>query len=89
MTSIDHILSAQPGIIIQVIGDLTHTRFWAANVFVDHYSDYCYTHLMRGTSVEKTLGAKEAYKCLASTHRSKVCIYRSDNGRFVDPQFNE
>ena len=37
--SIDQMVSAQPGIIPQVTGDLTHARLWAATLFVDHYSD--------------------------------------------------
>ena len=36
MTSIEQIVSAQPGIIPQVTGYLTHERFWTSNIFVDH-----------------------------------------------------
>ena len=39
MASIDHMVSAQTRITPQVTGDLTQTRVWAANVFVDHLSD--------------------------------------------------
>ena len=34
--SIDHMVSIQPELITQFTGALTHTRFWAANVFMDH-----------------------------------------------------
>ena len=44
---------------------------------------------MRGASYEKTLWAKEAYKCLESTHGATVCTHMEDNGRFTDPQFKE
>ena len=82
-------VSAQPRLITQVTGDLTHVGFWAANVFVDHYSNYCCTHLMRGTSDEETFWEKEAYEHLVSTHRARVCAYRADNRRFTDPQFED
>ena len=80
---------AQPGIIIQVAGALTHAMFWAATVLVYHYSDYCNTHRMRGTSDEETLREKEAYERLAATHGSRVYTYRADNGRFADTLFKE
>ena len=40
MTSIDQMVSDQPGLIPQVTGDLTHTRLWEATVIVYHYSKY-------------------------------------------------
>ena len=58
MTSIDHMVSSQPVIIPQVIGYLIHSRFWAANIFLGHYSDYFYAHLMIRTSSKETLQAK-------------------------------
>ena len=36
MTSIDQMVFAQPGLITQVTGSLTHARLWEATVFVDH-----------------------------------------------------
>ena len=64
MTSIGQIISDQPGIIPQITVELNYERLWAANVFVDHYYDYCYNRLMRGTSSEEKLKAKEAYEHL-------------------------
>ena len=60
MTSIDHIVSAQPGLTPQVTGALTYERFWEDTVFVDHYYNYCYANLMRGTSAEENLWARES-----------------------------
>ena len=54
---------------------------------MDHYSKFCYAHLIRVTPSEETLHAKESYECLESTHRDRVCAYRADNGRFVDLLF--
>ena len=56
---------------------------------MDHCSKYCYAYIMRRNSSEETLWAKEAYDHLEATHRSRVCAWRLDNRRFIDPQFNE
>ena len=50
---------------------------------MDHYSEYFYAHLFRGTSAEETRWAKESYKILTDTHGSRVCTYRAHNGRFT------
>ena len=60
MTPIDQMVSSQPGTIPKLTRSITRVRFWAATVFVYQYSDYCYAHLMRGTSGEETREAKEA-----------------------------
>ena len=75
-TAIDHMVSAQPGIISQVTRDLTHMKFWAATIFVDHYSYYRYTKLIRLNLDEKTFWANEADEHLAVTHMAGVSIYR-------------
>ena len=89
MTSIDHMVSAQPGIIPQVSGALTHEIFWPATVFLDHYSKYFYACFMRGTLDNETLQAKEVYDLLSATHGARVFAYRAENGRFLDSLFKE
>ena len=44
---------------------------------------------MRGGSSEEALWDKDTYERLAATHGARVCAYRTVNGRFADPQFNE
>ena len=61
MISIDQMISAQPGLILQVTGALPNKKLWLAMVFVFRYYYYCYAQLMRGTSAEETLNAKETY----------------------------
>ena len=39
VTSIDRMFYSQPGLNPQINGSLTHSRFWEATVFVDHYYD--------------------------------------------------
>ena len=89
MTLIDHMVSSQIGLITQVAGALTHTRFWEATVFMYHYSDYGYTYLTRVTSTEEILWSKEAYEHLATTHGARVCAYRGYNGRLTETQLKE
>ena len=66
-------VSAQPGAVPQVNGDLTHAIFWVATILVDLYFDYCCACLMRGNSDEETLRSKEAYKRLLVTHVPRMC----------------
>ena len=61
MTSIEQMVSDQPGLKPQVTGALTHVRLWAATIFTDKNCDYRYAHLMRGTSAGETIWSKEAY----------------------------
>ena len=89
VTSIDQMVYYQPGITLQFNGAITHVRLWADTVFLDHYSRYCYDHLMRGNSAEKSLQAEEAYERLSATHIARVYTYMVDIRWFVDPIFKE
>ena len=81
-TSINQMISDQPGIIPQVTGVIIHSRLWAATVFVDHYYDYLHDHIMRGTSAEDTLQIKEAYGYPVAIHSTRFWYHRSGNGIF-------
>jgi len=61
-TSVDQIVSAQPGLIPQMAGFLTSNRIWGTTNFCDHTSDFVYVHLMRNFTLEETLLAKRAYE---------------------------
>jgi hypothetical protein len=82
--SIDHIVSAQPGLIPQLSGQLTLMRIWAAQVHVDHFSDHTYVHLMRYLTIDETLVAKEAYERYINQNEHTVDGYIGDNVRFPD-----
>ena len=88
-TSVDQIISAQPGLVPQMQGKLTSARIWGATTFVDHVSDYVYVHLMREITLEETLNAKRAYEKILSLAGHNVKSYRADNGRFADKGFLE
>ena len=86
-TSIDQIISSQPGIIPQMSGFLTNKRIWGCTTFVDHVSNYVYVHLMRDFSLGETLLAKKAYEKLLARAGRKASHYNADNGRFADEGF--
>ena len=86
-TSVDQIVSAQPGLVPQMSGALTSDRIWGATIFVDHVTNYVYCHLMKALTLEETLLAKKAYEKLLSTMGHSVKHYRADNGRFHDQGF--
>ena len=48
--SVDQIVSAQPGQVPQMTGNLTANRITGATVFLDHVSHYIYVHLMQELS---------------------------------------
>ena len=56
---------------------------------MNHYYEYCYAYLMMGTSYKEILQPKETYECLESTHGTRVCAYRVDNGIFLKPLLKE
>jgi len=66
--SVDVMVSATPGLIAQMRGFLTRQRYKFACVFVDHFSDFGYVHLMKDQSAESALEAKEAFEAYAESH---------------------
>ena len=60
-TSINQIVSAQPGLIPQMAGYLTSYIVWDCTNFCDHVSDCVYVHLMRNFTLAKTILANTAY----------------------------
>ena len=85
-TSTDQLISAQGGLIPQRTRKLMSARYVGA-IFVDHFSDYVYVHLMKEFTAEATLEAKNAWERLAGTHAVRIRRYRADNGRYNDALF--
>ena len=86
-TSTDHMISPFGGLIPQLKGRLMRAKYYAATIFVDHHTDYTYVHLMRDSTAESTLEAKNAYEHLLLTFGHKVHAYHADNGRFAESVF--
>jgi len=86
-TSTDQMISPYGGMIPQMKGRLTKAKFYGATVFVDHWTDFTYVHLMRDTTAEATLEAKNAYEALLLSNGHKVLAYHADNGRYAEKAF--
>jgi hypothetical protein len=86
---IDHLISAQPGLVPQEKGIMTRARIWAAMVFIDYISGYVHVALLTDQSGESTLQAKHDFEHLAATRNVEVKHYHADNGRFAEKLFTE
>eukprot|EP00957_Ditylum_brightwellii_P069297 5260972-Ditylum_brightwellii.AAC.1 len=84
-TSVDHMISHQPGIIPQVTGILTSEWYWGSVTMVDHATDFVYSHLIKGTTVDKTLTTKHAYEHLMSQFGHRVHSYYGNNSSWSMP----
>ena len=87
-TSTDQMVSPYGGLIPQMRGRLMKAKYFAATVFVDHYSDYTYVHLSRDTKTDSTMEAKFAYESLLHQYGHDVRAYHADNGRYAEPAFH-
>lgn len=83
-TSVDQIVSAQPGLLPIMEGDHSSDRIWGATTFCDHVSNFVYVHLMRNFTSDETLQAKKAYEKILAQAGWTVGAYHADNGRFKD-----
>jgi hypothetical protein len=82
--SVDQLVSMQVGFIAHLKGTLTKKRYTAATVFVDHYSQLTYIHLMTKLTSKETMDAKQAFKHFAKKHGVCILHYHCDNRRFAD-----
>jgi hypothetical protein len=65
--SVDCLTSGDPGLIAQMRGGLTNARYMHTCVFINHYSDLSYIHLLKSQSGEEVLKAKEVFEAYANT----------------------
>lgn len=66
---------------------MTYERFLGSVLYVDHFSDFMYNHLITGMTSIATLESKQAYKRAAAAHGVKVKSYYVDNLRFNENNF--
>jgi hypothetical protein len=60
--SVGQLESPTPGFVGQIKGWLTTKRYWAATVFVDHFSGLTFIYLQFSTNAEETVNAKKAFE---------------------------
>jgi len=74
-------------VIPQSTGILTHEKFGGSVLYVDHYSDFVYNHLITGTTSIATIESNQAYERVVATYGVKIKAYYTDNLRFNDNNF--
>ena len=82
VVSVDQIVSPTLGFVPIHCGLPTKQRYIGVTVFIDHFSDFTYIHLMTVMNVKSTIEAKEAYDRLALSHSVTNLHYHADNGLF-------
>ena len=82
VVSMDQLESPTSGFVPTHRGIPTRKRYVGATIFVDHYSDFTYVHLMTKMNAETTVEAKNAFERIAKSHGVTIEHYHSDNGLF-------
>jgi hypothetical protein len=85
----DQLVSAQPGLIRQISGKLTHQRINGSTIFVDHFSNHVYAYLMRDLTLDEMITANHFYECFLHLLGIQSKAYHADNGRFADQGFTD
>ena len=85
--SVDSFCSTVGGLIPQVTGTLTNTKFQAGTVFVDHASDFVYTHFQVDQTTDSAIEVKEAYERQMAQMNVVIKNYHADNGIFASRGF--
>jgi hypothetical protein len=80
--SVDQLVSPTAGFVPTHRGRPSLMRYIGATVFVDHFSDFTYVHLMTEMDAAATVAAKQAFERLLRSHGVTVHHYHADNGLF-------
>ena len=87
--SIDHVISAQPGLVPRMDGRHTRDRINSVCVFIDHVSGLSYSHMQTSVNNEQTVEAKHAFETFAASHGVTIKSYHADNGIFAEKAFRD
>lgn len=87
--SVDQMVSKTPGLVGQLRGTPTRSRYEATTVFVDQFSGLSYVHVQKTTSAADTIEAKDAFERFAASHGVRVLHYHADNGIFADNKWRK
>jgi hypothetical protein len=87
--SVDQLESSTLGLMGQMKGKPTKSRYRVATIFVDHFSNLGYVHLQTSTSATETLQAETELEKFARTNGVTIKHYHADNGRFSDNQWRD
>lgn len=85
--SVDQLISPTPGFVPTHRGKPTLKRYRGATVFVDHFSDSTYVHLITEMNAAATVEAKMAFERIAHSYYVVIKHYHCDNGLFDTKEF--
>jgi hypothetical protein len=85
----DQPISAQPGLILQISGKLTHQCVNGSTIFVGHFSDHVYAYLMRNLTLDETITAKHGYERFLHLLGIQSKAYHANNFCFTDQGFRD
>ena len=80
--SVDKLVSPTPSFITTHRGRPTTQRYVGPTVFVDHFSNFSYIHLVEKLDGESTVEAKHNCEPVCKSHSVTIHNYHSDNGLF-------
>ena len=83
VVSVDQLEANVAGLIAQMAGRPTHSRYKVVTVFVDHATGYSYVHFQKGHSAQETVEGKELFERLAASMGHQIRHYHADNGVFA------
>ena len=87
--SVDQLISPTSGFVPTHRGKPTLQRYKGATIFVDHFSDFTYVHLMTDMNGESTVLAKQAFERLSRSYDVNILHYHCDNGLFDTKVFKQ
>ena len=82
VVSVDQLVSPTPGFVPTHRGTPTTKCYIGATVFVDHFYNFTYAHLMTEMNTEATVEAKLAFEQVCNAHGVRVTHYHAENGLF-------
>ena len=87
VVSVDQLFIPTPGLVSTHRGTPTTKRYIGVTVFVDHFSNFTYAHLMTEINSETTVEAKLTFEQVCNAHGVRVVHYHTDNGLFYTKVF--
>ena len=75
-TLCDNLVLHEPGLMQHITGRLIYEKISGLAVFIDHFSNLIYPHLITSASTEEMTNGKFSYKRCAHNHGVKMIHYR-------------
>ena len=83
VVSVDQLDANVAGLVAQMAGRPTRSRYKTVTVFVDHATDFSYVHFQKSSNAEETVEGKELFERYAASMGHTIHHYHADNGVFA------